>query len=382
MIARYVSRALTWLLNGPRYQLWLLRDDGTRLKRLGNVISFSYTRVVNNVGHFAIVLPGDFDRSLLAYDRRVAIYRKPPGGAMSLVFVGLIRGRRKLTDAGGNSRRTIRGYDLNGLLRRRIVAYAAGSAQAAMTDQADDLITEVVKDNLGSDASASRQLSSTYFSVAASPGAGPSITKAFSYRNVLDVIRDVVDAARQAGTYLFFSIEPTSESAFQFSTRTGEWGRDRTSDVANGLIFSLERGNLAKPVLDEDAADEVNVAYGLGRGEESAREVQTAEDTTRSGASIFARAEAAANAVHETTSAGVADVADGRVQKGRPVAAFSADLLSVPGSVYGKDWGFGDRITVSYDGLQFDCLVRAVTVSVDENGKETINGTVLEALGL
>jgi hypothetical protein len=123
----------------------------------------------------------------------------------------------------------------------------------------------------------------------------------------------------------------------------------------------------------------VNVAYGLGRGEEAARDVQTSEDTTRSGASLFARAEAATNAVQESTSAGVLDAADGRVQKGRPVTTFTAQLLSVPGSLYGLDFDFGDRITATYDGRQFDCLIRAVTVAVDENGKEDID-PVIEAI--
>lgn len=361
------------------YEIWLSRDDGIRLKLLDNVVGFAYTQVVNNVGGFSLTLPGDFDHSLLVYDRRVSIWRKPPGGAMGLAFVGLIRRIRTRTDARGLTTYTVSGYDLNGLLRRRIVAYAAASDQASMTDQADDLITEIVKDNLGSDAS-SRAISSTYFSVAASPGAGPSITKGFAYRNVLDVLRDVADAARQAGTFLFFGIKPVTETAFEFSTRTGEWGRDRTSDTGNGLVFGLARGNLANPVLDEDATEEVNVGYGLGRGEEAARNVQTSTDTARAGASVFARAEAATNAVLETTDAGVLDVADARVQKGRPRTIFTADLLSVPGSIYDKDWGHGDRVTIDYAERQFDCLVRAVTVNVDENGKETLAGTVLEAL--
>ena len=40
--------------------------------------------------------------------------------------------------------------------------------------------------------------------------------------------------------------------------------------------------------LDEDWTDESNVAYALGQGDGSARLVQEAEDTTRSGASLAA----------------------------------------------------------------------------------------------
>lgn len=360
-----------------KHIVWLYRDDGTRLARL-SPISFTWTHAQNTVGHFSLSLPGGFDRSLLDYDRRIGIWRKPEGGAQYLEFAGLVRRIQTRTDVRGLTTFNVSGCDLNGFLARRVVAYSAGSPESEMTDQADDLITEIVKDNLGSDAIAARQISSTYFSVASSPAAGPSITKGFSYRNVLEVLRDVSDAARQAGTALFFGIKPTGESTFGFSTRTQEWGRDRTADDATRLIFSLVRGNLANPVLDEDAGDEVNFAYGLGQGEGSLRNVQTSEDTARSAASLFARSEAAISATGEATDAGVADVADARVMQGRPVRLFSADLLSVPGSRYGLDWGFGDKVPISYAGLQFDVWIRAITVSVDENGRETISGTVLE----
>jgi hypothetical protein len=382
--------------NGTQYEIWILRDDGTRLGVLDSVSGFTFTHVVNNTGHFRVevVIPatvpglaaGRFatgapaiQQSWFAKDRRILFWRKPATGAMRLAFVGIIRRLRQSRDARGLHTFRVSGHDLTGLLRRRVIAYAAASAQASMTDQADDMLTEIVKDNLGTDAAAARQISASYFSVATSPAAGPSLTKGFSYRNVLDVMREVADASREDGTYLFFGIEPLTETTYGFRTRVGEWGRDRTSDVGNGLIFGEAFGNLANPVLDDDSTDEVNFAYGLGRGEEAAREVQTSEDTTRSGASVYARAEAAANAVLESTSAGVADVADARVQKGRPVVMFTADLLSVPGSEFGKDWDHGDRVTATAFERQFDCLIRATTVTVDENGRETI-APIIEAI--
>ena len=385
--------------NGTQYELWILRDDGTRLGVLDTVSGFTFTHVVNNTGHFRVevVIPpavpglaaGRFatgapaiQASWFAKDRRILFWRKPATGAMKLAFVGVIRRLRQSRDARGLHTFRVSGHDLTGFLRRRVIAYAAGSAQAAMTDQADDMLAAIVAQNLGSSATnTARRFPSTAFSVAAPPAQGPSLTKGFSYRNVLDVLREIADASREDGTFLFFGIVATTETTFEFQTRVGEWGRDRTSDVGNGLIFGEAFGNLANPVLDDDSTDEVNFAYGLGRGEEAAREVQTSEDTTRSGASVYARAEAAANAVLESTAAGVADVADARVQKGRPVVMFTADLLSVPGSEFGKDWDHGDRITATAFERQFDCLIRATTVTVDDAGRETI-APIIEALGL
>lgn len=382
--------------NGTQWEIWVCRDDGSPLGVLDSVSGFTFTLVVNNIGHWRVSVnlpaslpmlgagqfasaPPAIQRSWFAKDRRLLFWRKPPTGAMKLAYAGLIRRIRTASNSRGLTTFVVSGQDLNSLLRRRIVAYPAASDEASKTDQADDLITEVVSENLGPDAIAARQISSAYFTIAASPSAAPSITKGFAYRNVLDVCREVAEASREAGTFLFFGIKATGESAFEFSTRTGEWGRDRTSDVGNGLIFGQEFGNMSSPLLDEDATEEVNFAYALGRGEEDERDVQTSEDTARSGASIYARAEAAANAVQQVTSAGVLDEADARVQKGRPVLAFTAKLLSVPGSEYGKDFEHGDRITAAYDGRQFDCLIRATTVTVNETGMEEID-PVIEAL--
>lgn len=396
------------------YQIYILKDDGTNLATItrpllggprrqlitettggfvagsnsANVaVAFSYTQVINNLGRFRLTLPGDFDRNVLRKDNRVIIWRKPPGGARSLAFMGFIRRVRTRTDAAGNTTRTVYGYDLNYLLSGRVVAYYAGHARAEMTDQADDLIKAFVSYNLGANATtgngrkATASISATYFSIEADAAAGVSQTKGASYRTVLDVCREVADAARADGTEVYFGIVPVTDATFQLRTRTGQWGRDRTVSGSNGLIFSLPRGNLAEPDLDEDASEEVNYVYALGQGEGSVRTIQTASDTTRIGQSIFALREGKIDARQFSTSAGVTDAANAALVKGRPINTFTAKLLSVPGSIYGRDWGFGDRVTVSYDGRQFSALVRALTVSVDENGLETLDSTV-EAYGL
>ena len=69
--------------------------------------------------------------------------------------------------------------DANWLLDTRIVAYDAGTSQADMTDNADDMIKAVVKDNLGTDAVTARQVSE--LSIQGDLGDGQSISKAFSY---------------------------------------------------------------------------------------------------------------------------------------------------------------------------------------------------------
>lgn len=410
--------------NGAKYTLWIVRDDGARLATItlqasqprpgstnsekgsipvtaeigffggqatgaataNTVVQFSYTEILNNVGRFRLVLPGDFDRNVLRKDNRLVIWRKPPGGARYLAFMGFIRRMQTRIDSQGNMTRIVSGFDLNELLLRRVIAYYAGHARAEQSDQADDLLKNFVDENLGASATTgggrktTANISSTYFSVEADAAAGVSQTKAASYRLLLDVLREVSDAARADGTQVYFGIAPVDANSFQFRTRTGQWGRDRTTSAGNGLIFSLARGNLAGPAeLDEDATEEINSAFSLGQGEGAEREIVNVQDAARVGASIFATREGKIDARQFSTTAGVTDAANALLVKGRPRTSFTAQLRSVAGSIYGKDWNFGDKVPIDYDGRQFDALVRAVTVNVDEQGRESLD-TLVEPL--
>jgi hypothetical protein len=103
-------------MTAVNYEIWLARDDGTRLQLLDTAVHLTYTRVVNNVGHFRLALPANVDRKLLVKDRRINIWRKPEGGILQLAFVGLIRRVVTTTDSQGRTTRTVSGYDLTGLL--------------------------------------------------------------------------------------------------------------------------------------------------------------------------------------------------------------------------------------------------------------------------
>lgn len=362
--------------NGAQYEVWLSSAEGTRLKVLDTVAAFRYTRVVNAPGAFEIALPFDFDETLLYPDRRVLFWRRPPGAAMYLDMVGLIDQIDVSDDENGNTTRRIGGAGLADLLRRRHVLYNANSAYTQKTDQADDLMKAIVRENLGSSATTANgrkrdgQISSTYFSVASDGGLGPSVTKGFAWRNVLTVLQELSNEARDKGTEIYFDIEPLDEVQFQFQTFVNQRGRDRTGSLTFGRKF----GNVASPNLSKDWGNEINFIVAAGAGEDTLRITRTAEATWRSGRSPFALREGFADKRSLSDPTTLTDAAQGAVTAGRPVKTFSGDLLSVPRSVYGltADWYFGDRVPITYTGAQFEALIRAVTISVDDTGRETI----------
>lgn len=366
------------LQNGTVYDIWLARDDGSRFYPLPNAGPFKYTSAVNNYGSFSLELPASFDRTLLSFDNRVLFWRKPITGPKYLDFEGIIRYRETTTDEAGNTIRVVQGPSLEYLLESRVIAYASGSAQADQSGvAADTLLATIVAQNLGSSATDSRrQLSSSIFTVQTAAGSGPTISKGMSYAKLMDTLREITSAARVAGTEVYFAMVPTGEKTFEFRTKVGQPGYDRTS---GGPFFGMEYRNMIKPRLIENVMDEINFGYGLGQGQGINRNIQNAEDTTRSLRSVFGRREGKVNANSETTNAGVTAAAQALINNARPLNAFTAQLLSLPGCLYGVDWGFGDRLRISYDGRQFNALLRAVGISVNAQGKEDINPTLLEA---
>jgi len=361
-------------MNNSRWEIWLDDPRGNRLALLNGARSFSFTRVANSIGDFSISMPADFDHSLARVDSLIEFWRAPVGGSLKWVGVGLAR---RFDYSGWPATLTIGGPDGIDLLNRRIVAYAAGSAQAAKTDYLDDMIKEIITQNLGSGAVAARDLSSLGLSVAADLSAAPSATCGFSWQNVLELCLRLTDASRQAGTELYFDLEPTlisdSQIGFVFRTFTGQRGADHTyPDGRNPILFGPEWGNLENPSLEYIYDEEINYVYAGGQGEEADREIVEVSDSTRIGASVWNRREGFADARNEPTTAGVTTKGNEVLAAGRPRLHFSGDLLDTERARYGVEWEFGDRVSATYLGRQFDGMIRAVSIQMGDGGQETL----------
>lgn len=358
------------------FEPWLTDNTGTvTLALLDNLLSFQYVRVQNDIGAWWVELPADFDLDLVQVDGRVGFWRGWGPGTLSLDFVGLIRRIVHVLDKDGLETLVIGGPCANDILVRRIVAYAAGSAQAEKTDEADDMILDIFGENFLADATdADRELQNYGFSKEADNAVAPSITKAFAWQIALKAMQDVAVAST---SIVYFGLEPLSESEFEFRTRVGQWGMDRSDNLSSAFLqFGPEWGNLENALLEYDYTEEVTVAYAGGQGEQSEREIVEVEDATRSGRSPINRREAFADARSDALTAGVTAAARRRLTDGRPRLRFRGDLLDTEQARYQRDWKFGDKLPVTFRGRQFAGPVLAVQVGVDREGKETIKARV------
>lgn len=357
------------------WEVWMCDPYGVRIKHLDELINLTIVRVANNIGAWKVNLPGDFDESLLKTDNIFEFWRRPEGGSLSNQMAGFYRKSRYYTDAAGLDFTELSGVDGNDLLRRRIVAYAAGSPQSTKTDNLDDMMKAVVRENLGVSGSASRNLTSLNFSVAPDFGDAPSMTRGFAWKPVLDVCKELAEASYATGTALYFNCVPNfvsdNEVGFEFRTYINQPGIDTT--IQDGLVFGKEWGNMETPDYEFDRTNEQNYIYAGGQGEEADRVIVEVHQNVRIAKSPWNRCEGFADARNEETTGGVTAQALSALREGRTRIRFRGTLLDTPQSRYGIEWNWGDRIYATYRGMQFEAVVTVVQISVDSGGKETID---------
>lgn len=359
------------------YEIRINTDLSVRLAVLGGGqwSSFMARRVINNVGSLELVLPaGAVDPAILRRDYIISILRSVDGGAPTLLHEQNYLLRR--IDMDGVARTiTLTAYDLNDLLRRRIIAYYAGSAQARKTDQADDLMKALVRENLGSgatdyDGDTTRAIAASRMTVQADLGLGPSMTKGCAWREtLLDVLREIADTSTTAGTWLGFDLVGGMGTPPEFRTYIGQRGTDRRATM---VPLSEASGTLANPMLTYDWTDEKTAIYAGGRGEEEDRIIQTALDETRIGQSYWGRSEAFVYASQAETDAAALTEARAKLNSARPRKIFTADFTDSPGVQYGRDVVFGDQVRATAFGRYFDCRIDAVALGVDSSGAESV----------
>lgn len=363
------------------YEIWLTDDYGLRLALLDYTLPFSATRDTGAIARCTVNVPASFDENLIQLDYGIQIWRQPLGGTMSLWRPYFLRKWRFDTTAAGEEVITLTGVDCNDLLRRRIVAAYAGSAQADKTDFADDMMKEVVTESLADGVAPTPTAGTRVWSdlsVQVDSSDGPTITKAFSFDKLLfpsggGVLPSLAKASRIAGTEVFFDVQPDTVGSdsinYEFRTFTGQIGQDVTG---KGVLFSQEKGNLSQPFLEFDYTDEENYIYAGGQDTGADRDVQQVYDATRYNESQWNRCEGFQDARNQTAANGVREAGRAALQEGEPRIRFGGIPLDTRSSRFGIDWDFGYKVRTKYKGREFDSIVRTVTIGKDATGREFV----------
>ena len=345
------------------YAIWLTDVSGQRLRLLDRFLGLSYRRSVNAVGVCQIQLPFDFDIGIIEPDQRIEVWRTVGGRRyLDTETCYFIRYINTMVDENGLKQHQIRGVSALELLGRRVVAYSAGESEAEKTDLADDMIKEIVAENLGGSATDTDRDISSFLSIDADDGDGVSIAKGFSYRKVLLVCQELAQASTQAGTPLFFDVI-YDKGTLKLRTYINQRGQDLSGAGAR-FILSVRNHTISAGNQGTDYGEEITVSYTGGQGEGTLRTFIEVEDTDRAELSALNRREGYRDARHLSLTSSLTDEGEAFLRAGRPVDLFNVQVRGSNSVQYGREWNFGDKIDVSFEGVRRTCRVDGVQVSI------------------
>lgn len=382
--------------SGAVYEIALYRDDGQRLMILDRVESFVATRVANNVGEFSVILPADFDFSLLRPEQQVFISRKPSGGIKKRVWAGLIKQIDSSFGETGIRSLSISGPDFNSILASRVLV---GELTPTVTGTVESILHTYIPRHLFT----SGGTNYAFWPVAFEPAGGgqrtnlfttdcphhngmPSITYGIIARSsILDWLTELCAYLKNHSTPtdLYFDFWPAEVNVFEFRTYLNQPGRNATIGQPGAIMFSADNGNLTSIAYQEDYRNEINMLYKLNSGSNFAN-LEPFSTATLGFATYGDSAGRYASSMYSIHNGFVMISADTNVdqdskkalKEGRPLKKLTGNVKSVPGSIYGIDWEFGDRVNVKFDGRIFETIIKAVTFGVDNSGREILEAAV------
>lgn len=350
--------------------LWY--DGFDRLKTIiTDFVSLEYVRVENGIGAMNLIIPlANWQYEDFVVDDILEIWRAKAGETLLQNETSyFVQDWSFITDSNGVEFIKVLAYDANWLLDTAIVAFAAASSEASKSGEADDMMKEIVLENLGTAGDRYK------CAVASNLTLAPSISKAFSRRNVLTVLQEIAETSKTLGTYLAFDVVRVSTGVFEFRTYVGQRGVDHSQGSGDVRLVSRDYGNLLEPTFITSHVNERNYVYVGGQGEEALREIVERSDATRIAASKWNRREVFRDARNTSTTAGLESEGDSTLGELKPKQILAGKLIDTPYIRYGIEYGFGDILTVEAFGFHVDCHVTSVAMQYDQDKGEqlTIN---------
>lgn len=349
-------------MSQPTYAIWVLDKDYNKVQIINHWLKMTFWQKLNDIAPLEELYLTP-DNSFIPAVRfgtrtRIQIYRDG-----SLVWGGTIEGERwhnpKTSPIG--STYYCYGLDYAAYAKWRVVVPASGYDYDECEDSADDVAKHYVRAHLGANAELARRF--TDLTVDGDSGRCGSVSKAYAYDSVLDVLKDL---ARENSFYWRFV--PTSAGC-TFKTMYPLWGEDRTKGTEKETVISYDRRN----ILDADYATETtqlsNYIYVLGPGQGLTRVTSTASS---SDVSTYGRRETSYSAPNTGDEEYLTDEGNYQLAQKRVVANLTMTHKPL---MWRRDYNLGDKISIrlrQFRDFEWDAVVTAVRVTVDQNGVETV----------
>lgn len=378
-------------------QLYLRSPAGVLLTIISDFVKLEYARAENKVGYMYLDLaPDTVDTSLFSLDCRLEVWRTVGANAPYLdgETIYFVRKWGWKVDEHGRELFSVEAKDPIYLIQGRIAPYPPNHTYDEISNlPADDALVTIMQENMGTEArnpagalDTARDLS-TYLTIKTSPALGPNIYKQYSFRNILDVMQEIVSLSLAKGKYLSFDIVYTSPTMLEFRTYAicrgihhGHIGHPpilTNPPPANQLvIISPEAGNLIEPEWVEDHTEEITRMYISGTDTSDIPLTETIHNPNPPVyASPFNLRESYMDGYLDSTTDFTHDEGEGELWEHGVKKYMAGKLTDTDSCIYGVHYRFGDIVWAEYRGHGFNAHVDAIHVTV-EQGKETIDNRI------
>jgi hypothetical protein len=354
-------------------QLHIRDAFGTMLTSMADYVRLEYIRSEGKVGWLQLDLdPSAVDERIWRLDNRIEPWRQVGANTPYLdgETVFFVRQWGWKIDQAGREVYRIKAYDPNFILSGRIDAYPSGNdAARIIATKADNAIKDVISDNLGATSTDTARNMASFMTIAGDLGLGPNIDKEFSHRVILDVLQEICENSKQAGTYLTWDIVYTSPTMLEFRTYTGQRGLDHGSTSGQPVIVSRNARNLEEPEAYEDHSNEYTYIYAGGQGVGVSRVEKTAASNNQY-LSPFNRRELWIDARQSSLDDSVTAEAKAGLSANAYKQVFAGRIIDTDGCQYGVHYRFGDIVWAEYRGKGYSAHISTIHVTMEE-GRET-----------
>lgn len=358
------------------YYLDYLKQDGVLLGQINDFTRLEYGTRENEIGVMTLTLPAEMFPGVPEKDNILEIYRQVGASApyLELDTAWLIK-KWKYNKVGQSDVLTVDAHQAICIVDNPIVAYAADTTETSKTNQADDMMKEVIDENMGAGATDAARDISAVMTIQVDLTLAPSITKAFSWRKVLRTLQEIAKTSFEEGTYLVFDVVRIGAGLFEFQTFIDHRGVDRGVGSASPLTVSTQNGLLSNPELIYDYSEERSYVYIGGRGEGIDRNIVEVSDAARIGLSLLGRRELFIDYRNSDLDTTLDTEGNEALKEYRPKITLTGTISDSEELQYGIDYKYGDIIVGQYNDIILNSHVDAINVIVD-SGDETIIANV------
>lgn len=278
----------------------------------------------------------------------------------------LVEKTRLETNAEDGDYLVVTGRSAEAILSRRVIP-----KQTYFTGTAENCIRAFIAQNVTEPTDQTRRID--IVSLGDASGYEDTIEKQATGKNLLAVIEDICAAYQYGFRFVF------DGSKFTFQLYKGtDHSAGQNENIP--VIFSPEYDNLGNTEYARDRSGYYNAAYVGGEGEGSARIIHGLQDHIA--ATGYDRRElwVDARSTSSDTDGGELTPAQYRqllAQQGMEelrgsnvTTTFSGDVIDTGLYVFGKDYGLGDRVSVTNEyGITATAIVAEITEVEDESGR-------------